>query len=85
MDKATEHNSTQVARFLAVTPQQLRMIADRLELAATNAAERKDKVTYPVTQDIILYFDPVLKTKSITQPINEGRPAPLPVSGPGEG
>lgn len=69
MDKANDNNNIQSARFIACTPQQLRVIADRLEAAATNSST-KDKVTYPITKDTVFYYDPILEVTNAKRDTN---------------
>jgi len=56
MQKGYEGGISRSARFVQVSPKSLRTIADRLEaLARVNS---KESVTFELTPDITLYYDP---------------------------
>ncbi len=65
MQKAYEGGVSKASRFIQVSPKILRAVADRLEaLARSNS---KECVTFELTPDITLYYDPGMDV--VTQPV----------------
>jgi hypothetical protein len=65
MEKAYENGDVFVGRIISCTPAQLRIIADRLELAANQNAYPKEICLYPLVPGITLQYEPFLTRSAI--------------------
>lgn len=70
MEKAYENGDVFVGRIINCTPTQLRIIADRLELAANQRAFPKEICLYPLVPGITLQFEPHLTRSAIVSRID---------------
>lgn len=57
MEKAIDSNLPRTRKFIQVGPAQLRMIADKLELASKNALPGQE-IDYEVTKEIVFMYNP---------------------------
>ena len=57
MEKANETNLPRISQVVRVTPAQLRMIADKLEIASKNA-QAGQEINYDFTKGIAFHYDP---------------------------
>lgn len=61
MERIGDNQNPQSARVLQCTPEQLRVIADRLEQEAVNVTQKGEHVTYPLSAKITLLYTPAEK------------------------
>lgn len=71
MEKAFENGDVFVGRIINVTPAQLRIIADRLELAANQRAFPKELCLYALVPGITLHYEPHLTRSAILSRIDQ--------------
>lgn len=58
MEKIHENGDVSVGRVIMCSPTQLRIIADRLEVAASQRAFPRDKCVYEIVPGIMLQYEP---------------------------
>lgn len=63
MQKANETNLPRTSRTIKINPDQLRMIAEKLEVASRNALPG-EQVHYDVTPHLSFYYDPEISAYS---------------------
>ena len=68
MQTANETNLPRISKTIKVTPDKLRMIAEKLELSARNGLPGDD-ITYELTPHVTLYFDPEVCAYSLVADI----------------
>lgn len=62
MDKINDNCNVKSFRVIEITPEQLRTIADRMDLTLNNASLPKEAIICQVSHDIIFYYDPKTPT-----------------------
>ena len=58
MEKIIDSNSPSSAKVLSCSPEQLRTIADRMEIEARQVTKVGEYVTYPLSTGITLLYSP---------------------------
>ena len=71
MEKILENGDVEVSRVIRCTPQQLRVIADRLDLAANQRAFPREKCLYSLANGIMLEYEPLLTRNSLENKIKK--------------
>ena len=70
MEKIYENGDVSVGRVISCTPHQLRIIADRLELAANQRAFPRDRCLYEIASGIVLSYSPNV-SRSLLSKVSE--------------
>jgi hypothetical protein len=72
MEKIIDQGDVHSVKFVECTPAQLRIVADRMELAATQRALPGQALYYELTQSIVLIHNPnVTRTQIESRPTQE--------------
>jgi hypothetical protein len=65
MERAKANGDVVVARFFEVTPDDLKQIAARMEVAARERCNPKEKLIYQAIPGIFFVYDPAITRSSI--------------------